>query len=214
MTMNPVVPPRVLVVDDEADIVSFLHGFLIVEGYDVRVATAGSDALAVVPTFRPDVILSDLAMPDMTGDQMLQVLRERGVSVPVIAISARSDLAGPGFFAVLGKPMDLQLGARVVAEAIRSGGLRVGGGSEGEGRRASRSARGQEHQWVDALDVFIAVHRPHGRLDTETTEPTASGYHVTVTCPCGSSVMRWAALSEVGADRGESNRTTAPPFSV
>ena len=55
--------PRVLIVDDEAEIRRFLHVSLTAHGYSVREASTGEEALQVVPAFRPDIILLDLGLP-------------------------------------------------------------------------------------------------------------------------------------------------------
>jgi DNA-binding response OmpR family regulator len=112
---------RVLIVDDERDIVNMLHDVLVDEGYDVRPVFTSSDALVVAAAFHPDVVLLDIAMPGVMGDHVLESLRAVGVLVPVIAISARPELAGPRFFDVIGKPARIHEVARVVAEAIRHG---------------------------------------------------------------------------------------------
>ena len=84
-----------------------LDEVLLTEGYEIRTVSTSSDALAVAQTFHPHVILLDIAMPDLSGDAVLRLLRGRGSQAPVIAISARPELAAPGFFAVLAKPMSL-----------------------------------------------------------------------------------------------------------
>ncbi len=114
-------PARVLIADDETAIVELLDEVLLVEGYEIRTVSTGSDALAVAQTFHPHVILLDIAMSDLSGDTVLRMLRERGSQAPVIAISARPELAGPGFFAVLAKPMSLAGVTSVVSLALQHG---------------------------------------------------------------------------------------------
>ena len=117
---------RVLIVDDERDIVDLLQDILVELGYDVRPVFVSSDAAAVAGAFRPAVILLDIAMPGMMGAQVLEALRAAGILMPVIAISARPELAGPGFFDVIGKPARIDEVARTVAAAIRHHGSRDG----------------------------------------------------------------------------------------
>jgi DNA-binding response OmpR family regulator len=114
----------VLIVDDEPGIVDLLQEVLVEAGYDVRPVSTSVDALAVAVGFRPHVVLLDLTMPGMSGDQVLHALRERGIQAPVVAISARPELAGPGFLAVVGKPLDMREVTQVVADALRQGGKR------------------------------------------------------------------------------------------
>ena len=108
-----------LIVDDERDIVDLLQDILAELGYDVRPVFVSSDAVAVAGAFRPDVILLDIAMPGMMGAQVREALRGAGVRAPVIAISARPALAGPGFFDVIGEPTRIDEVARAVAAAVR-----------------------------------------------------------------------------------------------
>jgi CheY-like chemotaxis protein len=78
---------RVLVVDDEASNRELLSDLLASEGYDVVVAQDGLDALNELAVPLPDVIISDLRMPRMSGFEFLAVVREKYPDVPLIAIS-------------------------------------------------------------------------------------------------------------------------------
>ena len=86
----------VLVVDDDPAIRAFVSELLADEGYEVRAATNGRDALAVLATWRPDVILLDLMMPEMDGWAFLasQRLNLELVCIPVIVMSASYNLRG------------------------------------------------------------------------------------------------------------------------
>jgi two-component system response regulator MprA len=104
---------RVLVVDDDASIQGFLAEALADEGYEVRTAGNGRQALAVLRGWRPDLILLDLMMPEMDGWTFRA--EQRGLpdlgSVPVIVLSATRDLAakvaGLAAAEVFAKPFDL-----------------------------------------------------------------------------------------------------------
>jgi CheY-like chemotaxis protein len=78
---------RLLVVDDEPSIRNLLQASLSKEGYEVRVANDGFDALAQMRGALPDLILTDLKMPNMSGFELLSVVRRRFPQVPTIAIS-------------------------------------------------------------------------------------------------------------------------------
>ncbi len=80
---------RVLIVDDEPQILRFLRASLTANGYDVVEATTGAEALKHASADAPDVILLDLGLPDMDGKDVLRALRE-GSQTPVIVISARA----------------------------------------------------------------------------------------------------------------------------
>ena len=85
---------RILVVDDDPSIQGFLAEALTDEGYEVRTAANGREALAILREWRPDLILLDLMMPEMDGWAFRGEQRVMpGVSdVPVIVLSAARDL--------------------------------------------------------------------------------------------------------------------------
>jgi CheY-like chemotaxis protein len=70
-------PKRILIVDDCADATEALGTLLELEGHEVKRATSGPDALAIVESFSPDVALIDIAMPGMDGQELAQLLRLR-----------------------------------------------------------------------------------------------------------------------------------------
>ena len=78
---------RVLVVDDEASNRELIADMLASEGYDVVTAQDGLDALNKLAEPLPDVIISDLKMPRMSGVEFLAVVRRRYPDLPLIAIS-------------------------------------------------------------------------------------------------------------------------------
>lgn len=81
---------RVLVVDDEPQILRALRINLSVRGYDVVTVTNGADALRAAADLRPEVVILDLGLPDMSGIEVLEGLRG-WLSAPVIVLSARTD---------------------------------------------------------------------------------------------------------------------------
>jgi CheY-like chemotaxis protein len=86
MSTSPV-PHRILVVDDEEAIRDVFAQMLQAEGYEVTTAENGFDALLKLKQQRPDVIISDLNMPKMSGFEFLSVIRRRFPKVSVIASS-------------------------------------------------------------------------------------------------------------------------------
>jgi CheY-like chemotaxis protein len=86
----------VLVVDDDPAIRAFVSELLADEGYEVRAATNGRHALAILESWHPDVILLDLMMPEMDGWAFLasQRLNLELVCIPVIVMSASYNLRG------------------------------------------------------------------------------------------------------------------------
>jgi two-component system phosphate regulon response regulator PhoB len=84
--------PKVLVVDDEPDMVEMLGYHLREAGYGIGTAMDGVEALEIVRTERPDLILLDLMLPGMDGFEVCKALRRDPVTaaIPVIVVSARS----------------------------------------------------------------------------------------------------------------------------
>jgi CheY-like chemotaxis protein len=79
MSRNPVLEGiKVLVVDDDADLLAQLHDLLVTMRADVATARSGPEALALLKTFRPDVLVSDIGMPDCDGYQLMKMVRVRG----------------------------------------------------------------------------------------------------------------------------------------
>ncbi|MBB4908327.1 response regulator [Actinophytocola algeriensis] len=81
---------KVLVVDDEPQIVRALRINLAARGYDVSTAASGQEALRVAATEHPDVVVLDLGLPDIDGAKVIEGLRG-WTSVPIIVLSARTD---------------------------------------------------------------------------------------------------------------------------
>src|SRR3954462_2644894 len=87
---------RVLLVDDEPAVRRLGSALLESEGYEVLSAEDGFDGLAALKQSLPDIIISDLRMPNMNGFEFLSVVRRRFPTIHVIAISGEfSGLTGP-----------------------------------------------------------------------------------------------------------------------
>jgi len=94
MIQSQAMPTRkILIVDDEADILHFLELILRERGYEVASAPGGAQALAWARAHRPDLILLDIMMPQMDGWEVLKLLRidPKTAGIPVAMISARTD---------------------------------------------------------------------------------------------------------------------------
>jgi len=85
--MNPAAP-RVLVIDDEAQIRRFLDIGLRAEGYQVVLAATGAEGLGLAATQSPDIVVLDIGLPDMEGHDVLRELRTWS-QVPVVMLSVR-----------------------------------------------------------------------------------------------------------------------------
>ncbi|MBZ5581523.1 MAG: response regulator [Acidobacteriia bacterium] len=82
-------PPIVLVVDDDPVIRSVVRGALETYGMDCQVAGGGPEALAMIAAAAPDAAVLDVNMPGMDGYLVLAAIREKGLSFPVILLTAR-----------------------------------------------------------------------------------------------------------------------------
>lgn len=82
--------PKILVVDDETQITRVLRTSLSPHGYEVRIANDGEAALDVFQEWNPDLIITDLSMPKMTGIELCENVRDRS-HVPIIVLSVRGD---------------------------------------------------------------------------------------------------------------------------
>jgi DNA-binding response OmpR family regulator len=82
---------KVLIVDDEPNIVTALEFLFKRRGYDVRLATNGAEALALVDSFAPDVVLMDVMMPVKSGYEVCQRMRERPelANIKIVMLSAK-----------------------------------------------------------------------------------------------------------------------------
>ena len=102
--------PRILVVDDEVSILNTLEILLRREGFEVSVAKSGREALERFEEWPPDVVLTDIRMPGVTGLDLLAQIRERDPETPVILMTAQATLqsavqaVNQGAFYYLQKP--------------------------------------------------------------------------------------------------------------
>jgi DNA-binding response OmpR family regulator len=82
---------KVLVIDDEAMIRRTVRLACEKEGYAVQEAENGTDALARLDSFRPDIVLLDLMLPDISGFDVCRDIRRAGSRVPILILSAKSE---------------------------------------------------------------------------------------------------------------------------
>jgi two-component system OmpR family response regulator len=87
--VRPANEARLLVVDDEPNILELLSASLRFAGFDVATATNGTDALDVARTYRPDLLVLDVMMPGMDGFEVVRQLRGGGERTPVLFLTAR-----------------------------------------------------------------------------------------------------------------------------
>jgi two-component system OmpR family response regulator len=80
---------RLLIVDDEPNIVDLLSTSLRFAGFEVATARNGSEALRVAAEFRPDLLVLDVMMPGIDGFTVVRRLRQEGMNVPVVFLTAK-----------------------------------------------------------------------------------------------------------------------------
>ena len=114
---------RLLVIDDESLSRDLLQGSLSAKGYEVGIAKDGFAALAQMRGALPDLIVSDLKMPNMSGFEFLSIARRRFPQIPIIAISGEFhppiDPLGVLADAFLPKPFRLEELLAKIAELLR-----------------------------------------------------------------------------------------------
>ena len=85
---DPTIPTRVLIIEDDPNIVDLIRANLAVRGFDTLVSSDGSKALAMLETEQPDMVLLDLMLPERDGFELCKQIREQS-SVAIIVVSAR-----------------------------------------------------------------------------------------------------------------------------
>ena len=117
---------RILVIDDNRDVVDILVTFLRGEGYGMLGALTSDEGLKLVSVSRPDLVLLDILMPGMNGIEVIKRIRSINPTTKVIIVTGNADfrLAREalelGAVAYVDKPFDLADLKRMVALALRS----------------------------------------------------------------------------------------------
>jgi DNA-binding response OmpR family regulator len=117
-------PAHLLIVEDHLEVLEVLRDYFVGDGYRVTCASDGASGLQAVRSQRLDLVLLDLALPDMHGEQVLLRLRILFPDVPVVLVTANADealakrLLRLGAFDYIPKPFSLGHLARIVAVAL------------------------------------------------------------------------------------------------
>ncbi len=147
---TPPAPPRLLVVDDDADMLRLLSMRLNSAGYRVSTAGSAEAALAQLDIERPQLVLSDVRLPGRDGLALFDEIRQRHPSLPVILLTAHGTIpdaveaTARGVFTYLTKPYDGKELLDKIAQALALGAPAASTSHPDEGWRAeiiSRSSR-------------------------------------------------------------------------
>ena len=120
---------RVLIIDEEAPLTDLLTLSLTFEGWEVQTLANGNEAVDVVHRFRPDAILLDMMLPDISGVAVVSRLRDAGVGTPVIFLTGRTSLEdrlaafGAGGDDYMTKPFGLEEVSTRLRAVFRRAGL-------------------------------------------------------------------------------------------
>jgi len=161
-------PPRVLVVDDESGMLETLRILLKGEGFAPIVAQGGRQGLDQLAAMRPDIVLTDVRMPDVSGVQVLSAAREQDPGVPVILMTAQATLqsamqaVNEGAYYYIQKPFRNDELVAILRRAAEHRRLRVENQTlRQEIRRRDRSAAirpvGASKPWLAALELAETV---------------------------------------------------------
>ena len=122
---------RVLVVDDESSVVEVFNEFLAAQGYELTVAASGEDAVRKLPGCRPDIILTDLNLPGLSGLEVMRSAKAVDPEVCVVVVtgyasaSTAIDALRQGAYDYVTKPFDLDDVLQIVERGLANRRLKV-----------------------------------------------------------------------------------------
>ena len=106
------IKPRIVAIDDEPEFIDMLQNYFGLRGYEIDVAIRGARGIEIVKEKKPDVVLMDLKMPGIDGDEVLKLIKAMSPAPKVIFITAYDDggktkarLLKMGAYACLDKPI-------------------------------------------------------------------------------------------------------------
>src|SRR5437867_11955344 len=117
-------PARVLVVDDEPSVVEVFREFLSGEGYALSVALSGEEAVRLIPEIKPDLVLTDINLPGLSGLEVMRFAKREDPEVAVIVVtgyasaSTAIDALREGAYDYVTKPFDLDDVQQIVERGI------------------------------------------------------------------------------------------------
>ena len=105
--------PRIVAIDDEQDFVNTLKEYFELRGYEIEAASAAPRGIELINSKKPDVVILDLKMPGIGGEEILGLLKTKQLKAKVIFVSAfddsgktRTRMLNAGAFAYFDKPLN------------------------------------------------------------------------------------------------------------
>jgi DNA-binding NtrC family response regulator len=166
MTATAVAAPTVLIIDDEMGILDTIRILLKSEGFTPYTALGGKKGLEQIAALKPELILTDVRMPDVTGLDILASVRAHDPEAVVILMTAQASLQSAigavnnGAFYYIQKPFRNEELVAIVRRAAEHRNLRRENKTlKAEAKKKDRSSRpiGESKPWLDALHVAESV---------------------------------------------------------
>jgi two-component system response regulator GlrR len=164
--------PRILLVDDDKDLLQLIALRLRAAGYAVRTAESAEAALASLSAERPHLVVSDLRMHGMDGLALFDAIRREAPDLPVVILTAHGtipeavDATRRGVFGFLTKPFDSKVLLDTVADALRLSGAPHGEGEEWREGIITRSPAMEsllaQARRVAATDASVCIYGASG----------------------------------------------------
>ncbi len=82
---------KILIIDDNLDLLEYLQEFFIIYNYEVILAENGKTGIAKFEEYKPDIIITDMRLPDISGDKVVKEIKKKNRDVPIIVITGYSD---------------------------------------------------------------------------------------------------------------------------
>lgn len=162
---------KILAIDDQQLILLSVEKKLTEYGYDVRTAASGEEGIQLMHEFQPDLLIMDMNMPDMNGLEVIQKLRERQDTTPIMIMSGNNDeqviLDGfeLGIVDYLKKPISLE---EIVARVKRIIGMPL--------QTAKKTGLGTQIVQKNCVGIVIPCYNEEGRLSVKEFQDFAEGH--------------------------------------
>ena len=121
--------PRIVAIDDEIDFINMLKDYFEPRGYEIVVASRAAQGIDLINEKKPDIVILDLKMPGINGDEILALLKAKEPQSKVIFVSAFDDagktkarLLNAGAYAYIDKPVSSLKDLESVINKAHSGG--------------------------------------------------------------------------------------------